>query len=356
MSIRCVLAFALTACASSPTPDPVTPAPTPVEPAPTEVLQPTVAHVPEVPILVWRRSPEDSAVGTIGPLTGPPLVDAATAPGSGSLGQGASAPVLSPDGRWVAYLDPRQVPHMTQTATRSTRSAPLPEPCIGAFDVWLSAWSSDGAGIVFYVAPTMCEDCDAPPPECDAAEGFRYWPVDGEARRVDLTAVDAASNRAGCFLSAREHTIVEACVEDTDAQPVRSGSRRVGQISTSGTAIAWMEGDSAGTAMLSGDLAVGENGDEVVVEGAWAEIQWPMATDDARTWMRRVEGETQCVIRVGDAEHEVPLSGHWSRRWGHAGTLLLADGSGLRSVSLADGAVTVLSEDPVHVVEVGTAR
>lgn len=319
-----------------------------------ESVEPPAPSAPSgpLPVLVWRGDEgPHSQLGTLALVDegSPPIARAAT-PLAGALGQGSTSPVLSPDGRRVAYLDEHGWPATTTLATGEARTT-WSEGACGPDELWplLTAWSSDGGALLYHVAVGDCEDCTITE-ACEAQAGFYLWPNDGPPRKVELPPIDTASEAPGCFLGTDQRRIYEACVDGSRAN-IRGGLVSPGQIGLDGHLLTWL---SQGTIMV-GPLDHANGEDEPLVEGSHAENQWARVRSTGSVWQHRSPQGAAWVLFAPERT-EIPFEGSGISRWHGEEHVLLQDDQGVRRVSLTDGEIEWLTRERVYLVTVGTPR
>jgi len=269
-------------------------------------------------------------------------------------GVGSSAPLLSPDGRAVAYRDEELwVADLSDPAGAAavTTLGPSNEVC-----VQLTAWSRDGRRLLFHLDTIGGYDVDPPMPQ-GVERGFYLWERGaGSARHLPWLrgAEGFASDDRGLIAivrSGREADLVTLALADGAATALGGSAAAYpfSQLHASGELLAFC----AGGAVLAGPAADPEAA-EVIARGAHAEHQWPRVAPDLRhiAWHHAVgpinRQTLHLVVRpLGDAAAEprplVQTRGFAaSFDWLDGERLVLSDADGLRLVYL-DGRTTPLA-------------
>ncbi|GAB5542905.1 MAG: hypothetical protein SangKO_026650 [Sandaracinaceae bacterium] len=345
---------ALVACgAPSQPPRTATPASSTADAPPSD--SPPSDRPSPLPILLLVGGPgAEGELLRVEPEGGPPrpLGLRAEAGYTGSIEQGSTAPVLSFDGRWVAYVHDREA--WVARADGSDARAITSFDAEGA-EVLLAGWTPDSRGLLLGLWAEDSEDGPAPPE--DAPLGFHLWSVDG-----GLTAQPALSAFVG-FTDAGDALFTRSSEGRIEllAQPLAGGDARVvhtttastlGQISRGASGMVWSEAPN---------LVRADRGEapRVVVEGEWAEYQWPQLDPRGEriAYIHRVDDVDHVEVRDADGSTQRPhrCENPCRARWHDADTLLVSDGRVLL-VPLDGGETRALTDGPAEFVDVGVGR
>ena len=278
---RCLIVPALLALlACSPTQAPVE-QPTPsasdvaTAAAPQEEATPQRGGSP-VPLVVHSA---DGALALLDPVTGArrELKQKAAIYFAGSIETGSTRPVVSPDGRWVAYLteDGRNV-KVTSLLDGETRSlTDLP----GGADVEtvISGWSPDSAGLLYHLGESGSLDDDLLPLPEGVTTGFYYAPVGEAPRKLDHIKAYTAWSRPGAVVdNAMKEGGAYALIEQPldPSEPTRTlatvkGSYGFSQLQIRGGEVVYMRDGEA----VRGKL--GEEPTPITPAMDFATLQWP---------------------------------------------------------------------------------
>ena len=272
-----------------------------------------------------------------------------------TVGVGSSEPLLSPDGRWVAYVDDELVVASLDPPGRPTMLTSVGRP--GAVWIEIGGWSPDGRRLVYHLGrPATAEGLEPPLPKGTTLgfflwdrgggppralpwlEGFSGWTPDGRA------VLDAHLVQDSAEVELRRVSLDDGAVTVLARSDDTYG---FGELTVGATRVVYTSRGAVWVAPLAEPTKARE-----VVRGAFAEYQSPRSSPDERLvlWVhrRRAAGAVTARLEVGTVGGAAavqdlgPLDGPQRADWLDDGRILVcaADGLSLRALS---GEVTRLA-------------
>jgi hypothetical protein len=330
----------LAACASA------TPRPGPT--GPTGPTQPTPATTTRAPFVTLIQ---DNAFSTVVPgeaarpsqlRAGPECAE--------TMGIGSSSPVVSPDGRKIAFTNPAGelvVAELENGATTAlTRHGGGQDVC-----VQVTGWSLDGRRLLFHLGESPSEE--STPPE-GLTQGFFLWEEGQSPRHLpDLESADLVLADGLAVLQVADHPdrpmsrILRRVPLTGPSSPgtsrdlaTRDDPYAFGQLHLAGETLAFASRETLEVAPLDNPAAA-----KIVVKRPFAEAQWPKLSPDGRhlAWheIPREKGVPKPSLRVSPVAGGEPIAlgaltgpPAIEAEWFDDTHLLVCDGQGVRLVAL----------------------
>ncbi|MCX4240403.1 TolB-like translocation protein [Paraliomyxa miuraensis] len=327
----------------------------PEPPSPTETPAAAVSHRAAV---LFREAPEDRL--TVWMLPEPTAADPAAArdlgvlaiDGGGAVDLGTGAPVLAPDGQWLAYLDDGR---LALDRTDGTQRHRLTKHEGNRVEVLIAGFTPDGSALLFHQGEVQSEE--GTPLPAGITPGFQrvsltdmsISPVEGlPGLRAFTASGDVIFTRRKPDRST-ELLRFEIATKAEEVLQRSVDAFAYGQLVIHGDRLAYvLHADGGDPSAEKGSQVVveglrGEGRIEVTGRGGFAQYQWPKFSLDG----------THVAYGDDEALKVVPIAGGATRTlatcerrcryaWDGPSTLLVLDGDSLSRVGM-DGAAVPLA-------------
>jgi len=266
--------------------------------------------------------------------------------GGGSIAHGTGTPVLSGDGRWLAFLDDGR---LVVAALDGSVTHRITKHRAHQVEVLISGFSPDSSRLMFHQGVVQFDD--PPPLPKGVVEGFQEL-VLADLKlepRVALEAFIAYTEDGRHVLFERRGTLVSFDLDTGATKPLQQakGSYGFSQLVLHGERILYVQhpANDKNSQVVIDTLGAGKP-IALSPEADFAGIQWPQISLDGRHMT--YTNETDLRVRSIDHDDTRTLmtctQRHCDHAWDSASTVLVLDSGQLSRVSL-EGSVTPLATD-----------
>lgn len=317
-----------------------------VEPEPSDPVPPRAVvfyrDAPEHRVNVWAlpeaTAPDPAAARDLGIVAD----DA-----GGSIHHGTGAPVLSGDGRWLAFLDDGRLELARLDGSARHR---ITKHRAHRVTVSISGFSPDSSALVFHQGEVQSEEGTALPK--GVVEGFQWLALADRTiePKPTLEAFRTFSDDGRHVIFERPdrtHTLVRfelATGTQEELQPIAEPFG-FSQLVLHGDHIVYVLHPAKDKSQVVADVLGGGKRRPLSPEGRFAQYQWPKISLDGRHLT--YTDETALLVRPfegGETRTLTTCAQRCDHAWDGASTVIVLDGGQLCRVSL-DGSVTPLATD-----------
>jgi hypothetical protein len=282
----------------------------------------------------------------------------------GTMGMGSTRPLLSPDGRWLAYLDRRRL----RVADLDGREKLQRVTEDREISMLLSGFTPDSSALFFHASEIFgMEGSEHPlPPGLDA--GFHRLRLEAREREAlpSLSSFEAFTHDGRVLYFAEQDRTTRLMQVELGGEPreLQSTTMPYGysQISVAGDRIAYVRHPSSGISQVVASRLDGSDLVELGPQGKFAQLQWPMITPDGTRVAYidvnhvspSVSRYTVMLVSLADrTPRELFLCADYcTHAWWSSSTLLVHDDRDLVQIGL-DGTNDVIEEEVVGFVVAG---